>query len=92
MALATQPSLYATMISNIEELKARGAYVIGVGPAECEELDAVCDTVLPLPKTDPMLMPLLTVVPLQLLAYYAAKARDCEIDQPRNLAKSVTVK
>lgn len=91
IALATQPELHARMISNIVELQARDAHVIGVTFADCEEVIKVCDEILVLPDIEPVLSPMLTVIPLQLLAYYAAAARGCEVDQPRNLAKSVTV-
>ncbi len=91
IALATQDSLLKMMVSNIVELKTRGAYVIALTKGNVPEVDQVVDAVIHLPETDELLTPVLSVIPLQLLAYYAALYRDCEIDQPRNLAKSVTV-
>lgn len=91
VALATQPAMQARMVSNIVELQARDAHVVGLTFAGCHDVTQVCDETLFLPEIDPVLAPMLTVVPLQLLAYYAAVARGCEVDQPRNLAKSVTV-
>jgi glucosamine--fructose-6-phosphate aminotransferase (isomerizing) len=77
------------MISNIEEIKARNGRVIGVGTGTAAA--GICDDWIEVPRTAEMFSPLVTVVPLQLLAYYVAFQRGCEIDQPRNLAKSVTV-
>lgn len=91
VALATQMDLYDKMVSNIKEVKARDAQVIGVTFRGNNELKKVVDHVVYIPKTDRILAPVLTVVPLQLLAYHIAVARDCDVDKPRNLAKSVTV-
>ncbi|MCG0313093.1 MAG: glutamine--fructose-6-phosphate transaminase (isomerizing) [Calditerricola sp.] len=91
VALATQPDLLDKMISNITEVKARGARVIALGMAGEAELAKTVDDLILLPPTDPLLMPVLTVVPLQLFAYHAAVARGLDVDKPRNLAKSVTV-
>lgn len=90
-ALATQPELYEKMLSNIKEVKAREATVVAVVPAEDHSTAKSVDFVMHIPKTDPFLEPVLAVAPLQLFAYYAAKARGCDVDKPRNLAKSVTV-
>lgn len=90
-ALATQPDLYEKMISNIKEVKARDATVIALANAGDHETGKSVDYVLHIPLTHPLLTPILSVVPLQLFAYYAAKARGCDVDKPRNLAKSVTV-
>lgn len=90
-ALATQPDLYEKMISNIKEVKARDATVIALANAGDNETAKSADYVLHIPKTHPMLTPMLSVAPLQLFAYYTAKARGCDVDKPRNLAKSVTV-
>lgn len=90
-ALATQPDLYEKTISNIKEVKARDATVIALVNEGDRETAKSVDYVLEIPKTHPMLTPILSVVPLQLFAYYAAKARGCDVDKPRNLAKSVTV-
>lgn len=91
IALATQKSVYDKTISNIKEVKARDALVIGIASAGDTELEKYADHVIYVPDTDELLIPLLTVVPLQLLAYYAAITRGCDVDKPRNLAKSVTV-
>ncbi|MCR4962532.1 MAG: glutamine--fructose-6-phosphate transaminase (isomerizing) [Firmicutes bacterium] len=91
IALATQEPLLKMMVSNIVELKTRGAYVIALTRGAAPEVEHVADAVIHLPETDELLTPVLSVIPLQLLAYYAALYRDCDIDQPRNLAKSVTV-
>ena len=91
IALATQKSVYEKTLSNIKEVKARDAVVIGIAAADDTELEKYLDHVIFVPETDELLIPLLTVVPLQLLAYYAAITRGCDVDKPRNLAKSVTV-
>ena len=91
IALATQKSVYEKTLSNIKEVKARDAVVIGIAAAGDVELEKYLDHVIFVPETDELLIPLLTVVPLQLLAYYAAITRGCDVDKPRNLAKSVTV-
>lgn len=91
IALATQKSVYEKTISNIKEIKARDAVVIGITSESNNDLVKCVDHVIKVPNTDELLVPLLTVVPLQLLAYYAAITRGCDVDKPRNLAKSVTV-
>ena len=91
IALATQKSVYEKTLSNIKEVKARDAVVIGIAAAGDEELQKYVDHVMKVPETDELLLPILAVVPLQLLAYYAAITRGCDVDKPRNLAKSVTV-
>lgn len=91
VALATQMDLYDKMVSNIKEVKARDAQVIGITFKGNNELAKVVDHVVYIPKTDKFLAPVLTVIPLQLLAYHIAVARGCDVDKPRNLAKSVTV-
>lgn len=91
VALATQQSLYEKMVSNIKEVKAREATVLALAMDDLKEVEKVVDYVLHIPNTHPLLAPVLSVVPLQLLAYRMAVARDCDVDQPRNLAKSVTV-
>ena len=79
------------MISNIREVKSRGAVIIGIA-YEDEELDlAIFDKVLRIPRISTMVAPILAAVQLQLIAYYVASKRGCDIDKPRNLAKSVTV-
>ena len=79
------------MLSNIKEVKARDAFVIAVANIKDTEIAKYADIVLRVPQSDELLAPLLSVVVLQLLAYYTALARGCSIDKPRNLAKSVTV-
>jgi len=91
IALATQKSVYEKTLSNIKEVKARDAVVIGIAAEGDEELQKYVDHVMKVPETDELLLPILAVVPLQLLAYYAAITRGCDVDKPRNLAKSVTV-
>jgi glucosamine--fructose-6-phosphate aminotransferase (isomerizing) len=91
VALAPRDSVYEKMVSNIEEVKARNAPVIAVATEGDTEIQRLCDDVLWVPQAPEMLSPLLTVLPLQLFAYHAAKMRGCNVDQPRNLAKTVTV-
>jgi glucosamine--fructose-6-phosphate aminotransferase (isomerizing) len=91
VAIATQPDIYEKMVSNIIEVKARGARVLGFALEGDNELAKTVDHVIHIPKTLPFLTPLLTVIPLQLLAYYASTAKGLDVDKPRNLAKSVTV-
>mgnify|MGYP000500944510 CR=1 FL=1 len=91
IALATQDKLYDKMLSNIKEVKARGAYVIGVAKESNREIEKIVDRVIYIPEVMDELSPVLAVVPLQILAYYVALNRGCDIDKPRNLAKSVTV-
>jgi len=91
VCFATQPSLFDKMLSNLKEVSARGATVVAVVPDGENRADASADEILRIPKVRPEFAPLVSIVPMQLLAYLVAKARGCEIDQPRNLAKSVTV-
>ena len=91
IALATQHDVYEKMLSNIKEVKARDAVVIGLGFKGDEELHKYVDHSIFIPSTDKYLAPILSVIPLQLLAYYAAITRGADVDKPRNLAKSVTV-
>ncbi len=91
IALATQQDIIEKMISNIKEVKARDATVLALAPEGYTGLEQVVDQVAYLPQTHSLLAPVLAVVPQQLLAYYMAVERGCEVDQPRNLAKSVTV-
>jgi glucosamine--fructose-6-phosphate aminotransferase (isomerizing) len=89
--IALKDSTYEKVVSNIEEVVARDGVVIVVTDAEEGELDHLCEHVIRIPKTHEMLSSLLTVVPMQLLSYHIAVLRGCDVDQPRNLAKSVTV-
>jgi glucosamine--fructose-6-phosphate aminotransferase (isomerizing) len=91
VAVATECHVYAKVLSNIQEVKARGAEVIAVATEGDEQIAGLADHVLYVPRTHELLSPVVVTVPLQLLAYHIAKARGCDVDQPRNLAKSVTV-
>jgi glucosamine--fructose-6-phosphate aminotransferase (isomerizing) len=79
------------MLGSLRELKARGAVIIAVADAKDAEVAQLVDEVIPLPPHHPAVSPILTVVPLQLYAYFVALALGYDIDKPRNLAKSVTV-
>jgi glucosamine--fructose-6-phosphate aminotransferase (isomerizing) len=89
--VATEGHTHEKVISNIQEVRARGAEVIAVASEGDEEILAHAEHVLRVPRTSEELMPIPAVVPLQLLSYHIAKRRGCDVDQPRNLAKSVTV-
>ena len=92
VALGTYGPLFEKAMSNILEVKSRGADVLGLTTEDHrEQMAQVVDGVITVPETHPMLLPSLSVVPLQLFAYYVALQRGCDIDKPRNLAKSVTV-
>jgi len=91
LALATRDNVYDKMISQVEQAKARGGLVIVVAHEGDEVISAKADRVLWVPQAPPLLQPVVNVIPLQLLAYHIAVLRGCDVDQPRNLAKSVTV-
>ena len=91
VALSTQPELFQKTISNIVEVKARGAFVMAVTNEGNREIERVSDYVLYIPQTNPYFTNSLAIIPLQLFAYYVAVGRGCDVDKPRNLAKSVTV-
>lgn len=91
VALSTQDRLFEKMLSNIQEVKARGAFVIGVAKEGNAAIEEQASRTIYIPECMDEVTPLLTVVPLQILAYYIAKERGCDIDKPKNLAKSVTV-
>ena len=91
VAVATRCHVYPKMLSNIAEVKARGARVIAVVTEGDTEAAALADHVLEVPETTELLSPVVVTVPLQLLAYHLADLRGCDVDRPRNLAKSVTV-
>ncbi|AHF06052.1 glutamine--fructose-6-phosphate transaminase (isomerizing) [Desulfitobacterium metallireducens] len=91
IAIATQMDVYDKTVSNVKEVKARDAKVIGITFQGNKDLAKSVDHVIYLPKTVVELAPILTVIPLQLLSYYVSVARGCDVDKPRNLAKSVTV-
>jgi glucosamine--fructose-6-phosphate aminotransferase (isomerizing) len=88
---ATDSPVLEKVISNIQEVRARRAKVIAVATAGDNRIDQHADEVITVPRTQWMLAPLLAVIPLQLFAYYIARARGLNVDQPRNLAKTVTV-
>ena len=91
IAVATQDALYEKLVSNVKEVKARGAYVVAIVKEGCMDVEEIADEVIYIPATDDLFTSTLTVVPMQLLAYYMAVERGCDVDKPRNLAKSVTV-
>ena len=91
VALATQEHLFDKMLSNIKEVKARGAVVMAVVMEGNTEIEKAADLIINIPRTLPSVAPILMAVPLQLFAYYVAVEKGCDVDKPRNLAKSVTV-
>lgn len=91
IALATQPDVYAKIISNVQEVRSRGARVILITGPDAAVDTALCDYHIVLPETDPLFSPFVSTVVLQYLAYYVSVAKGLNVDQPRNLAKSVTV-
>ncbi|MFO7294853.1 MAG: glutamine--fructose-6-phosphate transaminase (isomerizing) [Clostridia bacterium] len=91
VTLATQKALFEKTLSNIKEVKARGAFVIAVAMEGDTEIEEEADRVIYIPRVYDILAPVLAVIPLQLFAYYVAVAKGCDVDKPRNLAKSVTV-
>jgi glucosamine--fructose-6-phosphate aminotransferase (isomerizing) len=91
VAIAMPGAVYEKVLSNAQEAKARDARLIGVTPMHDQEAAEVFDDLLPVPQVEELLSPLLTVIPLQFLAYHIAARRGLDVDQPRNLAKSVTV-
>lgn len=91
IALASGKELFDKTVSNVKEVKARGAVVMGVTTEAHEHMEDVADHIIKIPTTHEMLLPSLTVIPLQLFGYYVASLKGCDIDKPRNLAKSVTV-
>ena len=91
IALIPKDGLYDKMLNNINEVKARGGIVIAVATEGDTDIENRADHVIYVPRASPMITPILMAVPMQLLAYYLAVRRGCDVDQPRNLAKSVTV-
>jgi glucosamine--fructose-6-phosphate aminotransferase (isomerizing) len=89
--IATQGMQYEKVISNIEEVRARGGHIIAVATEGDTNIKRYSNHVVYVPEALECLQPMLTVLPLQMLAYHAAVARGCNVDKPRNLAKSVTV-
>jgi glucosamine--fructose-6-phosphate aminotransferase (isomerizing) len=91
IALATQQQLFDKMMSNVKEVKARGAVVLGLTTDNNTNIEQVTDHIFYIPQICDIMLPSLAVIPLQLFAYYVASLKGCDIDKPRNLAKSVTV-
>lgn len=91
IAVATQEHLFEKTVSNVKEVTTRGAKVLGIAMEGHDYIEKVVDDVIYIPRVMPVLAPVLSVIPLQLFSYYVAKARGCDIDKPRNLAKAVTV-
>ena len=91
VALATNDTLFEKMVSNVKEVKARGAVVLTLTTEEHKGIESISDFVIFIPKISDIMMPSLSVIPLQLFSYYIAYLKNCDIDKPRNLAKSVTV-
>lgn len=89
--LATQDSVYEKSLSNIEEIKSRGGKIVAIATEGDKNIKKIADQIIYIPKTLEMLTPILSTVPLQLFAYHMAVLRGCNVDKPRNLAKSVTV-
>ncbi|KPI55222.1 glutamine--fructose-6-phosphate transaminase (isomerizing) [Clostridioides difficile] len=91
IAIATQEKLFEKMVSNMEEVRARGAYVVAIAQSHNKDVEKAADRIIYIPNSDDILSPILSVVPMQLLAYHVSVLRGCDVDKPRNLAKSVTV-
>ena len=91
LVIATQEQLFEKMLSNMQEVKARGAKVIAIAKEHNKEVEKSADRVIYIPEVEDMFASIPAVVPMQLLSYHVAKMRGCDIDKPRNLAKSVTV-
>ena len=91
IAVATQDAVSSKMYSNIQEVKARGAEVLGIGYEDDKELGKYTTETVRIPRVDFFIAPILSVIPMQLLAYYTSVKRGNDVDKPRNLAKSVTV-
>ena len=91
VVLAPRDPIYSKVVSNIEEVKARSGRILAIVSDDASELQGKVDHMIKVPQTLPFLLPVLTTIPLQLLAYHIAVLRGADVDQPRNLAKSVTV-
>jgi glucosamine--fructose-6-phosphate aminotransferase (isomerizing) len=91
VAIVSQDCTFEKMLSNIQEIKARNGRILAVASQGSSRIADVCDEVIWVPETLPILQPILNIVPLQLFAYFIARSKGCDIDKPRNLAKSVTV-
>ena len=91
LAVATDPSMHAKILSNLAEVKARGASVVAIATDDDDVISAVADFVLRVPATEPLFAPMVDIIPQQLFAYATARALGRNVDRPRNLAKTVTV-
>jgi len=91
VVIATRKGTYEKVISNIQEVKARRGKIIAIVSEGDETVKKLADQYIEIPETEEMLVPMVATVPLQLLSYHIAVMRNCNVDQPRNLAKSVTV-
>ena len=91
VGVATQSPVLDKVLSNVEEVRARGADVVAIATEGADNVAEIADQTIFVPKTDWILEPILAIVPLQLLAYYIARLNGLNVDQPRNLAKTVTV-
>ena len=91
VVIANKNSSYEKVVSNIQEVKARKGIIIAVVTEGDDIVKNLADYVIEIPRTEDILVPIVSVIPLQLLAYHMAVMRGCNVDQPRNLAKSVTV-
>lgn len=91
ISVVTQDEIAPKMYSNIQEVRARGAEVIGIGYEDDEEIEKYTTAVVRIPRVAEFIAPILSVIPMQLLAYYTGIKRGNDVDKPRNLAKSVTV-
>ena len=91
VVIAPQSTVYGKMMNNISEVKAREGIVLAVGSEPDNKIQNVVDDIIKIPECSEMLSPILTTIPLQLLSYYVAMKKGCDVDQPRNLAKSETV-
>ena len=91
ITIATQQNMFDKMVSNMEEVRARGAYVVAIAQSHNKEVEKVSNEVIYIPDSDDLLSPIIAVVPMQLLALNVSALRGLDVDKPRNLAKSVTV-
>ena len=91
VCIATKGEIYSKMLSNIQEVKSRKGIIITIATEGDKKIKEFSDDIIYVPETISILSPILNVIPLQLLAYYIALKRGCDVDKPRNLAKSVTV-
>ena len=91
VVIAPNKGAYEKILSNVQEVKARGGKIIAIVTQGDKDVAELADHIIEIPETEEELTPLITVIPLQLLAYHIAILRGCNVDQPRNLAKSVTV-